>query len=86
MVYAHQHNIVKKVHLHTVQDSHNSSHELVKEKCALCDSMHHYAMELLNPGSGQSYVTTTILPVSPIYEFQSLALILSPGRAPPAVS
>jgi hypothetical protein len=82
MVYSHQHNItfgkVKTFHI-----SKNKTQTTVKEKCELCDVMHHNVMVT----TVQVYFT----PVSAIghvfkgfeYNFTSIQLILSCGRAPP---
>ena len=87
MVYAHQHNQVKNVHNSANHDCKNSSHTVVKEKCEICDSMHHVAMEL----SGSVVYTHTLTTnhhtfKSPVYHVTSIALILAAGRAPPIAS
>ena len=86
MVYAHQHNITKTTHVAGCHDDHNSSQQTVKEKCELCDSMHHNSMEMASqanyiPATSVDYVYITFE-----YDFKSIALILSSGRAPPVVS
>jgi hypothetical protein len=87
MVFAHQHNLVKNAHAHACQnDDKNTSHQVVKEKCAICDSMHHIAMELTNHSSYHTAISTNHTYISFAYDFKSIALILSPGRAPPVVS
>lgn len=87
MVYAHQHNQIKNVHSASQHDCKNSSHLIVKEKCQLCDSMHHTTMELPGPAQYHAVFTTTDrVYISPQYEFTSIALILAAGRAPPVVS
>ena len=83
MVYAHQHNLEAvsgKVHI----TSRFQPQQTVKEKCQLCDVMHHNAMVVAT----QHYFN----PVKVIghvfkrceYSFTSIQLILSGGRAPPA--
>ncbi|TSD64943.1 hypothetical protein FFF34_013675 [Inquilinus sp. KBS0705] len=86
MVYAHQHNIVKKAHFHALQNDNNSSKQVLTEKCPLCDSMHHTHMELTHNNTyytsnsiNHTYITVT-------YDFKSIALILASGRAPPVIS
>jgi len=86
MVFAHQHNLVKNAHAHTYQDDKNSSHQVVKEKCPICDSMHHIAMELNNHSSYHTAIGTNYTYFTFEYDFKSIALILSPGRAPPVIS
>jgi hypothetical protein len=82
MVYSHQHNIIAgKATPFSI--SKNKTQTTVTEKCELCDVMHHNVM-----------VTTTqvyFTPVSAVghvfkdfeYNFTSIQLILSCGRAPP---
>jgi hypothetical protein len=87
MVYAHQHNQVKNVHFSADHDCKNSSHVTVKEKCEICDSMHHTTMEMAQ--SIHYNITLTVtnhIYLSPEYDFTSIALILAAGRAPPVVS
>ncbi|MES2267761.1 MAG: hypothetical protein V4520_13445 [Bacteroidota bacterium] len=86
MVFAHQHNIIKTIHAKNCDDCHNSSKQEFKEKCQLCDSMHHTYMEL--PGNSQYALFTPAnhTYVTFEYDFTSIALILSQGRAPPVVS
>jgi len=82
MVYAHQHNTGKSV-AKVYAATKDQSQPTVKEKCDLCDVMHHNAMAI----SAQMYIT----PVTVIghvyksceYSFTSIQLILSGGRAPP---
>jgi hypothetical protein len=87
MVYAHQHNQVKNVHTRAQHDSNASSHTIVKEKCEICDTMHHNAMEL-SAGTqihAPLFITKHIFKSSQ-YDFSSIALILAAGRAPPIAS
>lgn len=82
MVYAHQHNtaigIVKTFGI--AKDQQGPS---FKEKCALCDVMHHHNMlttlqVYFNPISTGKHVYQSVQ-----YSFTSIGLILSGGRAPP---
>ena len=87
MVYAHQHNQVKNIHASANHDCKNSQHTIVKEKCELCDSMHHNAMELAsNPTYHAALVGTNRIYKPSEYSFTSIALILAAGRAPPFAS
>jgi len=86
MVFAHQHNIIKTIHAKNCTDCHNTSKQEFKEKCQLCDSMHH--TDMVMPGDIQY---TTFSPsnhsfVTFEYDFKSMSLVLSQGRAPPVVS
>jgi len=82
MVNAHQHNVISNTGK-TNNISKNIPQQTVKEKCYLCDVMHHHVM-----------VTTSQVYVNPVmavslvfknveYNFTSIQLILSGGRAPP---
>jgi hypothetical protein len=83
MIYAHQHNVVQIISK-THHFSKNQPKQTVKEKCYLCDVMHHNTMIV----TSQVYFN----PVKVIghafknfeYNFKSIQLILSCGRAPPS--
>ena len=84
MVYAHQHNAIKG----ESQISHaakHSSQPTLKEKCALCDVMHHNVMTLTT----QVYFNTSVVIPHVFkkcdYNFTSIQLILAGGRAPPVL-
>lgn len=83
MVYAHQHYINKKAHSVTCHSAKSSSQLTITEKCALCDSMHHVSMEMANHVSYHSIDSADFIFKTFEYDFISIALILSPGRAPP---
>ncbi|RFZ82836.1 hypothetical protein DYU05_11775 [Mucilaginibacter terrenus] len=86
MVYAHQHNLVKNVHASCTSVKH-AWHQSVQEKCQLCDSMHHVAMDVNHDIAYQVTLTSQQrLFVSPLYSFTSISLILASGRAPPVFS
>ena len=88
MVYAHQHYINKGTYtLNKCHSQKSSAHTIVSEKCALCDSMHHVGMDITNTAAYHNVlVSTTFVYKTFQYEFTSIALILSPGRAPPIAS
>ena len=79
IVYSHQHkinNALSKGHAQT-------SHQIITEKCQLCDAMHFNTMvinthSVVIPVAVSHYDYKTVT-----YTFVSLSLILSPGRAPP---
>jgi hypothetical protein len=83
MVYAHQHPITgseKKI----IDISGSAPRQIVKEKCQLCDVMHHNAMlasyqVYLNPVAVVGHTYKSIE-----YNFTSVRLILSGDRAPPS--
>jgi hypothetical protein len=81
IVYSHQHHA--NVASITNKAAHQSSRQQISENCQLCDAMHHSQVVL----SSQVYVQTTPasfqLFTAGCYDFVSISLILSPGRAPP---
>jgi hypothetical protein len=82
MVYAHQHNLTIGASK-TYSISKNLSQQTVKEKCYLCDAMHHNFMVMaahiyFNPVTIAGHVFKSVP-----YSFKSIQLILSSGRAPP---
>lgn len=86
MVFAHQHNITKSIHASNCDDCHNTAKQTFKEKCALCDSMHHTNMELLSNVYHTQFVSVDRVFITFQYDFKSIALILSQGRGPPVIS
>jgi hypothetical protein len=83
MVYVHQHKLIKASGTYVV--SHNESKQTVSEKCQLCDAMHHTSMVVGSIVFFSYPVVADYVYKSPVYNFTSLALILSGGRAPPLV-
>jgi len=81
MVYSHQHNIIKPGKTYHI--SKNLSKETVKEKCALCDIMHHNTMVTANDVFFSQILVVDHVFKSFEYNFKSISLILSIGRAPP---
>jgi len=83
MVFAHQHNIsqgIPKVYAL----SKNIQQQTVKEKCYLCDVMHHNAMVTASNVYVNDVTVAGHFFKSAEYSFTSIQLILSGGRAPPA--
>jgi hypothetical protein len=82
MVYAHQHNIINNTGK-AYNISKNIPQQTVKEKCYLCDVMHHNIMVI----TSQVYVNPVMVAGHVFkkaeYSFTSIHLILSGGRAPP---
>jgi hypothetical protein len=83
MIYAHQHNVSKST-VKICNIPKNLTQQTVKEKCGLCDVMHHNSMVItnqvyLNPVTIAVHVFTQVQ-----YSFTSISLILSGGRAPPS--
>lgn len=77
MVCAHQHLVKYSTH----QTSQNQ--RTVTEKCQLCDAMHHNNMMIDNHQYFSPVVSTDHFYTPGKYDFISIALILSSGRAPP---
>ncbi|MBB5397148.1 hypothetical protein [Mucilaginibacter sp. AK015] len=86
MVFAHQHPILKAAHEASCHDCHNTAKQSITEKCQLCDAMHHNSMALISHTSHTSFSGMDYAFVTFEYDFKSIALILSPGRAPPVIS
>jgi hypothetical protein len=83
MVYAHQHQAFSQAGKITRTSGKGNDRPAIKEKCDLCDVMHHNAMLLsaqnyLQPANISHYVNQSSRP-----DFKSIQLILSGGRAPP---
>lgn len=81
MVYSHQHTLIKGItkHSHLAQGE-----QTVKEKCLLCDAMHHTdALVVSNNTFLIPLATSDHVFKAGDYDFVSIALILSAGRAPP---
>jgi hypothetical protein len=83
MVYAHQHNIAIGASKPYSISKNISQQTVVKEKCYLCDAMHHNFMVTaahiyFNPVTIAGHVFKSVQ-----YSFTSIQLILSGGRAPP---
>jgi hypothetical protein len=87
MVYAHQHNILKKAGI-TFNVSKNQPRPAitVQEKCYMCDAMHHNAMEITHAVYYSPVVVTSHVYKTGDYNFISIALVLSAGRAPPVTA
>ncbi len=83
MVYAHQHYINKGAHTTVCHSPSKSAQPTVSEKCAVCDSMHHINMELVNHISYPKVAATTFTYKTLQYQSKSISLILASGRGPP---
>jgi hypothetical protein len=82
MVYAHQHKLIPGAK-QTYSAKQQQPKQILTEKCQLCDAMHHNSMVINSGGNFTPVVVTCYVYKSPEYNFTSLALILSGGRAPP---
>jgi hypothetical protein len=76
-VYAHQHKVFAGVTKSATQRT------VVSEKCQLCDAMHHNSMLTHKHTYVTPVVVTDHFYKPGQYDFVSIALVLSAGRAPP---
>jgi len=79
-VYAHSHRGSKNL-TNWSKSLHNQVS--VTEKCQLCDAMHHNSMLQVTHTYFAPFTTTEQFYQQGQYDFVSIALILSAGRAPP---
>jgi hypothetical protein len=82
MVLAHRHNINKGT-AKVYGISKNIQQQTVKEKCYLCDVMHHNAMVTASNVHYNDIAIAGHVFKNEDYRFTSIQLILSGGRAPP---
>ena len=82
MVYAHQHNVVSNTGK-AYNISKNIPQQTVKEKCYLCDVMHHHVMVTISQVYFNPVVVASHIFKKTEYNFTSIQLTLSGGRAPP---
>jgi hypothetical protein len=85
VVYTHQHLFIKGITKasYSVNDSHQQT---VKEKCYLCDAMHHQAAIIDNYFHFDAQIAVPHFFKACNYSFISIGLILAAGRAPPVLS
>ena len=87
MVYVHQHNIVQKsVSIYNVAKNQSKPAAIIQEKCYMCDAMHNNAMTISHFVCFDPIVVTAHIFKVGDYDFVSIALILSAGRAPPSAT
>ena len=82
-VYAHQHKIFANNVTKTHQPVKEQSRTTVQEKCSLCDAMHHTNAILNQHFYYSPNIVTNHFYQVYNYDFVSIALVLSAGRAPP---
>jgi hypothetical protein len=84
-VYSHQHKVISSCVSKTHRHINHQSGPIVQEKCSACDTMHHLNAVL----SPDTYISLNIVTKDFYkvynYDFVSIALILSSGRAPPSL-
>lgn len=85
VVYAHQHRINADSGHQAHGPVKHQSAQTVQEKCGLCDAMHHVNAIIEPAISFNPNIVTNHFYKVYNYDFVSIALILSAGRAPPAI-
>ena len=85
MMYVHQHYSLQKTGIST-SFSKNQPKPVatVQEKCYMCDAMHHTTMVIGQQVYFNPVIVSCYIYKVGDYNFISIALILSAGRAPPA--
>ncbi|SDP99596.1 hypothetical protein SAMN05428975_5081 [Mucilaginibacter sp. OK268] len=86
VVYTHQHLLVKTTGSVYATADHSHQQQTVKEKCYLCDAMHHQAAVIDQAFCLVPQVATLHFFKASDYSFVSIALVLAAGRAPPVLS
>jgi hypothetical protein len=82
MVYAHQHKLIQGAK-QTYLAKQQQPKQILTEKCQLCDAMHHNSMVMAGQVNFSPVAAANYVYKSSVYNFTSLALVLSGGRAPP---
>jgi uncharacterized membrane protein len=78
-VFSHQHKVNTIVH----KAHYPAGRQIITEKCQLCDAMHSNSMAI-NTHAEVTYLALSNYDYKSVtYQFVSLSLILSTGRAPP---
>ncbi|MBW4890059.1 hypothetical protein KXQ82_10045 [Mucilaginibacter sp. HMF5004] len=79
--FSHQHLAVIKSHSSLSKQT--TSGQTVKEKCYVCDAMHHTSMAVFTDVTPIIYVTTVDTQYTREHDYKGIALILSADRGPP---
>jgi len=87
MVYMHQHNILRKsAGSISISKNQPKPTTTVQEKCYLCDAMHNTTMVIAHHAYYFPVIVQSRVYKTGDYNFISIALIHSAGRAPPVAS
>src|SRR5476651_2179882 len=81
IAFSHQHKADLASHSSLTKNA--TSGQTVKEKCYVCDTMHHTYMAIFTNAVPQVHVITIDTPYSREHDYKGIALILSAGRSPP---
>jgi hypothetical protein len=76
--FTHQHPVVK-----ISLSKNTSSGQTLKEKCYVCDAMHHTYMAVFAQATPSVFSTVIHTPYDRQHDYVGIALILSAGRSPP---
>lgn len=85
IVYTHQHLFVKSITKASYTTT-DHQQQIVKEKCYLCDVMHHQAAVVNALSYFDPQVAVMHFYKACDYNFVSISLVLAAGRAPPVLS
>jgi len=86
VIYTHQHKIVARTGTTAKIETNSTSRTIVQEKCFVCDAMHHIAAVISHYSYFSPNIVTKHFYKAYNYDFISIALILSAGRAPPVAA
>jgi len=87
MVYTHQDLFIKGATKTSYNTSdHHQPQQTVKEKCYMCDAMHHQAAIINETFHFSPQVAVLHFFKVCHYNFVSIGLVLAAGRAPPVLS
>ena len=79
--FSHQHLSDFKSQNHLTK--HSTTGQTVKEKCYVCDAMHHTNMAIFTDAKPALYVTVIDTQYKRQHDYKGIALILSADRGPP---
>jgi hypothetical protein len=79
--FSHQH--LSDFKLRPVTAKHDAAGQTVKEKCYVCDAMHHISMAIFTDAAPALHVTDADTQYTRQHNYQGIALILSADRGPP---
>ncbi|HWZ36474.1 MAG TPA: hypothetical protein VNW51_09955 [Mucilaginibacter sp.] len=82
VIYTHQHKIIARITATTKSIPHTT----LQEKCSVCDAMHHINAVINQYSYFGPNIVTKHFYKAYNYDFVSIALILSAGRAPPVAA
>ncbi|MDN3581765.1 hypothetical protein [Mucilaginibacter flavus] len=86
MVYSHQHHVAKGISKTASLTNNNHPQQILKEKCDMCDVMHHTFAVIDTPLYATPQLAVTHVFKACDYDFVSMSLVLAAGRAPPVIS